>query len=783
MAPHTGPADARVEAEVSGDQAEESTAPAEAEQQEDEANDGDDAPASWRERLEEWWVAKFGTRARTPTVLQMEAAECGAAALAMVLAHHGRFVSLEELRTACGVSRDGSKASNIIRAASRYGLEAAAFKLELAELSQVPLPAILHWNFNHFLVLEGIRGRRVFLNDPASGPRQVDIDEVDQCFTGVALAFEPADGFQPGGDRAGLVDAFEDRLPSIAPAMFYAVLAGIGLIIPGLAIPTFSRVFVDEVLIGNKVTWLPALLAGMLLTAALRATLLYAQQHTLLQARLKLDIVGASTFMWNVLRLPVPFFASRAAGDLASRVALNERLSEVLASRLVQGFVDLTSVVFYFILLMWFDYKLTLIVIIVAILSIVIHRVLSRRRIDEARRLQNDAGRLAGISMSGLQLIETLKAGGGESDFFARWAGHHAGVALTQQQMARSGALLATVPAFVRALGNVAVVSVGAWQVMNGQLTIGGLVAFQSLAATFVGPFEGLLQLATTLQEAEGDVSRLADVVQSRPDPHARSTDVAVAGSAPVRLAGHLRLENVSFGYSPLEPPLIRDFSLELQPGQRVALVGGSGSGKSTLAKVISGLYPPWSGSILFDGYPQEKLPRSVFVNSVSVVDQEIFLFEGTVRDNLTLWDQTVPDAVVIAAAKDACIHDDIVSRPGGYEGQVEEEGRNFSGGQRQRLEIARSLVVSPSLLLLDEATSALDPTTERLVDDNLRRRGTTCVIIAHRLSTIRDCDEIIVLEKGVVVERGTHDNLMAAGGAYSRLVLADEGRDAGAPT
>jgi NHLM bacteriocin system ABC transporter peptidase/ATP-binding protein len=720
------------------------------------------------------FLGRDGERVAVPTTLQMEAAECGAAALSMVLAHHGRNVSLEELRAACGVSRDGSKASNISRAAERYGLEASAYRLEPDELDDIELPAIIHWNFNHFLVYEGRLGRRYYLNDPATGPRVVDAEELGSSFTGVAMTFEPTPEFVKGGDRPNVLDMFVARVPSVAPAVIFIVLANLALIVPGLAVPTMSRIFVDDILIASRTEWLPGLLLGLLLTALMRMVFTGLTERAMIRAQLKLSVVGTSTFFWQLLRLPVQFFSSRFSGDLASRLSVNDRIASTINNTVVSGFIALISVVFFGVLLVWFNFKLAVVVFVNAAISTIVTRVVSRHRVHQSTRLQADIGKLAGVASSGLRMIESIKASGAESDFFARWAGYQAKVVSGEQRLAENSTFLAVTPSVLTGVGDVVLIAFGASLIMDGQLTIGGLVAFQSLAASFLGPLHQVLHLVVMVKQAEGDANRLEDIMLARRDPQVEQK--AEVTDMPLRLAGQLSLRDVTFGYSPLEPPLISGFSLELKPGKRVALVGGSGSGKSTLAKLISGLYEPWSGEIRFDGLLRTEIPRSLFVNSVAVVDQDIFMFEGTVRENLTLWDQSVPESALVAAAKDACIHDDITMRVGGYDGPVAEGGRNFSGGQRQRMEIARALVVSPSLLLLDEATSALDPTTEQLIDDNLRRRGVACVVVAHRLSTIRDCDEIIVLERGRIVERGSHQELYAAGGAYRALVDLDMG-------
>ncbi len=714
----------------------------------------------------------------------MEAVECGAAALAIVLAHHGCWVPLEELRIACGVSRDGSKASNVVKAARRYGLEAKGSKREPRSLRAVTPPSILHWNFNHFVVLEGFRRGRVYLNDPATGPRAVSEEELDQAFTGVVLSFSPGPGFAPRGSPPRLAAALESRLAGTRAALCFVLLVGLALAVPGLVVPSFSRIFLDGVLLEGRRDWLPPLLLAMAGTAVLLGAATWLQQSYLLRLETRLSVGSSSRFFWHVLRLPMEFFSQRFAGDISSRVAINDRVAQLLSRDLAASFLALLMIVFFAALLLQYEPLLTLVGIAVASLNVAALRFVARRRVDGNRRLMQDQGKLMGAAIGGLQTIETLKATGGESDLFARWSGFQAKVVNGRQELERLGQMLDAVPPFLSAVNAAIILGVGGLRVMNGSLSVGGLVAFQLLMASFLAPINRLVTLGGRLQMVEGDMNRLDDVlrypVEAGPDRPAADPAASVSGTdaageaAPAKLAGALELAGVCFGYSRLDPPLIEGLSLELAPGARVALVGGSGSGKSTIARLVTGLYQPWQGDVLLDGKPRGEIPGGALAASLAMVDQNIFLFEGTVRDNLTLWDATVPLPEVVAAAKDACIHDDIAARPGGYDCAVEEGGANWSGGQRQRLEIARALVGRPSILVLDEATSALDPATESLIDQNLRRRGCTCLVVAHRLSTIRDADEIVVLEQGKVVQRGTHDQLKAVDGPYARLISAE---------
>lgn len=711
-------------------------------------------------------------RIKTPTVLQMEAVECGAASLAIVLAHFGRFIPLEELRVACGVSRDGSKASNVVKAARRYGLQPKAYRREPEKLRDLPLPLIAHWKFNHFLVVEGFGKDKVFLNDPALGPYSVTAKEFDENFTGVVITMQPGPDFVSGGSRFNTLPALQKRLAGSSKALLFVVLAGLSLVVPGLLIPGFSRIFVDYFLARQFNSWLGPLLVGIALTALLRAALTWLREYYLLRLETKLAASMSSRFFWHVLRLPLEYYYQRYSGEIGSRVAINDQIAYLLSGRLAATILDIITLVFYAILMSFYDPMLTLVGIVFAGLNIVALRYVSRKRVDVNQRLLQEKGKLTGVAMSGLYSIETLKATGRESDFFSRWAGYQAKAGRAEQEVAVYSLFLSLVPPLLTALNTAIILGLGGLRVIDGQLTLGTLVAFQSLMASFLEPVNKLVELGGTLQDVEGGLKRLDDVLGNKTDPTLETEEPTgeVSRRQP-KLTGYLELRNVSFGYSRLEPALIQDFNLSLTPGNRVALVGGSGSGKSTVAKLVSGLFSPWEGEILFDGKPREAIARTTLTNSLAVVDQDIFLFEGSVTANLTLWDATIPEAQLIQATRDAAIHDEIAARPASYDSLIAEEGANFSGGQRQRLEIARALAGDPVLLVLDEATSALDPLTEKLIDEQLRRRGCTCLIIAHRLSTIRDCDEIIVLEKGKIVQRGSHEELKELDGPYARLI------------
>jgi NHLM bacteriocin system ABC transporter peptidase/ATP-binding protein len=709
---------------------------------------------------------------RTPTILQMEAVECGAAALAMVLAHHGAWVPLEQLRVACGVSRDGSKASNIIKAARSFGLVAKGFRKEPSTLHEVPMPCIIHWNFNHFVVLEGIHGDRVHINDPAIGRRRIDMAELDLAFTGVVLTMERTEAFKKLGKKPQGFRLLLRELRTSKQAVGLLVVLSFALIVPSIVAAGFSKIFVDDILIQHTTSWLVPLLIGMAVTAAFRAILTAARQSLLLRLQTKLAVVMISRFLWHVMALPIEFFTQRHSGDIASRVSANEQIARLLSGGIAANALNLTSIFFFAAAMAIYDLPLAAIGVSMSLVNVLALRFIGERRQDLSRSLAIEQGKLVGATVSAVRTVETLKASGLEDEAFGQWAGIQAKALNAEQQLGMSAIVLDMLPTLFSGLTVAAILGIGGLRVIEGSLTLGSLVAFQSLMASFSGPVTELVNDVGNFQTIRGALERLEDVHNYPPDKSGK--DVVAADRFPPKLTGRVELDNIQFGYSILEPPLLADLSITVQPGSRVALVGASGSGKSTLAKLICGLYRPWAGEIRIDEWTVPEIPPQVFANSVAYVDQDVFLFEGTARDNLTLWDLTVIEADLSQALKDAVIHEDIATRPGNYDCYVNEGGTNFSGGQRQRIEIARALVSNPSVLVLDEATAALDPITEKAIDDNLRRRGCTCIIIAHRLSTIRDCDEIIVLEQGKIAERGTHEQLVLLQGAYAKLVAQE---------
>ena len=711
----------------------------------------------------------------------MEAVECGAASLAMVLGFYGRNVPLDVLRVECGVSRDGSNAANLLRAARRYGMKAKGLQMEPKELAKnVKMPAIVYWAFAHFLVLERVSkprlrrgGPRFHVNDPASGRRVIEWKEFDSSFPGVVLTFEPGPDFTPGGKPSRFWDGLRDRARGTAAGLSLVLFVSLLLAIPGIAGPAFSRIFIDRVLSSHDQSYVLPLLGAIAAATVLTLALTAMQQHYLLRIEAKVALTSCARFFRHLLRLPIEFISQREPAEVSNRLAGNDVVAQILSRDLATSVLNLILVAFYAVLLIRYSPLLSAVGISLALMNIVVLRWVARARKESVERLRAERGKLMSTSFNAIRMIETIKANGAENDSFQRWAGFQAKLLNSQQSLGKPTALLTVVPPVLATINSGVILLIGGLRATEGAISVGLLVAFQMLLNSFTRPVTQLTNLGQQVQEVTADVTRLRDVEGY---PEAPVFNARPANTATItRLDGRLELRQVSFGYSILKPPLLEDFSLNLQPGRRVAVVGPSGSGKSTIGKVIMGLYPPRSGEILFDGLQREQIPREVFASSVAYVDQDVFLFEGTVRENVTLWDDSIPDEFVVAALQDADIYAAVAARPGSINSRVREGGLNFSGGQRQRLEIARALITQPSLLVLDEAMSALDTATEQRIDDNLRRRGCACVIIAHRLSTVRDADEIVVLEKGHVVQRGRHSELISVPGIYQKLLTAGE--------
>ena len=715
-------------------------------------------------------------RVATPIVLQMHASECGAACLGMVLAHFGRWVPLTELREKCEVSRDGSSAASILRASRQYGLECNGLSLRIEQLRKLRMPLILFWQFSHFVVLEGFDEHNYYLNDPATGRRRVSADEFAASYSGVALRFALGDEFAPGGKRKSLYAHLGAILTGLWSSLAGVVACALMGTLLALAVPAVLGAFVDQVML-NQGPWI-GLVAALVGGGVLVYLLTLLKHRFLKRLAVRISVTRYSQGLSKLLRLPIEFFQHRLPGDLTDRVSSIDRLAKTLTEQFLVLVIDMAMSIVLFVVMLIYDPLLALVVLALALAHVGGAHLFNTLRIIRSQAMRREQGLLIGVGMQMLNHADNLRMTGSDDRFFARWGGYQARELRARQAYSELGALNGALPGLIGALRGATVLLIGGSMVLNGSMTLGTLVAFFILAEMFLAPVGRFLEFAERRQALETDMQRLEDVSSATEDPvfsrRRESTTSISTFNRRLQLAGKVELRDVTFGFNKSRPPLIKDFNLTLEPGQRVALVGTSGSGKSTLAHLVSGLYQPWSGKILFDGHVRQEIPEEVLRRSISMVNQETVLFSATLRDNITLWNPAVPDEAIVAATKDASIHEDILKRPLGYATPVEEGGMNFSGGQRQRLEIARALVGHPTVLVLDEATSALDAATEEYVDDALRRRGVTCLIVAHRLSTVRDCDEIIVLDKGQEVERGTHDELIAdADGVYTRLTRA----------
>lgn len=708
---------------------------------------------------------------KVPVVMQIEALECGAASLAMIMAYYGKWIPLERVRADCGVSRDGSNARNVLGAARSYGMIAKGYRYEPEDLKNSgKFPCIIHWNFNHFVVLDGFRGNKAVLNDPARGVVCIPMKTFDESFTGICLMFEPDESFEPGGKPKQILDFVKNRLRGTGPAAAFVVVTTLISSLIGIINPAFSRIFLDRLLTGQNPDWFLPFLLALSGFGILQLIVAWIRAVYSLRINGKIDVVGSTSFMWQVLRLPMEFFSQRMAGDIQQRQSSNAQIAKNLVNTFAPLVLNTIMMIFYLIVMLRYSIMLTLIGVASIFINLFVSNIITKKRTNITRVQMRDAGKLAGTTVAGIEMIETIKASGAENGFFEKWSGYQASVNTQQVKFEKLNQVLGMIPSLVNSLTSTIILMLGVLLTIRSNFTVGMIMAFQGFLVSFTSPAMTLVTAGQTLQEMRTEMERVEDVMKYPTDVNYE--DNAVSEDMEYdKLSGCIEMKNVTFGYSRLADPLIENFSLSLKTGNRVAFVGSSGCGKSTLAKLLSGLYKPWSGEILFDGKPIDRIDRSVFTGSLAVVDQDIILFEDTIANNIKMWDNSIEDFEMIMAARDAQLHQDIMQRENGYQYKITEGGKDFSGGERQRMEIARVLAQDPTIIILDEATSALDAKTESEVVKSIKDRGITCIVVAHRLSTIRDCDEIIVMDYGKVVERGTHDELYAKNGMYTQLV------------
>ena len=709
--------------------------------------------------------------AKVPVVMQMEALECGAASLTMILAYYDKWIPLEQVRADCGVSRDGSNARNVLKAARSYGLIAKGYRYEPSELKKNgKFPCIIHWNFNHFVVLNGFKGNKAVLNDPAKGNYTVSMETFDDSFTGICLMFEPDDEFEPSGKPKSVLSFAKKRLAGTGVALFFVVLTTVITSLIGVINPVFSRIFLDRLLTGQNPEWFMPFIFMLFGFSLLQVIVEWIKAVYSLRINGKMAVVGSTSYMWKVLRMPMEFFSQRMAGDIQGRMASNASIAGTLVNTLAPLVLNTIMMLFYLVVMLRYSVPLTLIGLSSIVINLFVSSIISKKRVNITRVQMRDKGKLAGATVAGIEMIETIKASGAENGFFEKWSGYQASVNTQSVRFARMNQYIGLIPSLVSSVANIVVLMMGVWLTIQGEFTVGMIMAFQGFLSSFSGPATTLIAAGQTIQEMRTQMERLEDVMEYPTDVNYAEEELNEETEYG-KLTGNVEIKNLTFGYSKLAEPLIKNFNLTLSPGKRVAFVGSSGCGKSTIAKLISGLYKPWEGEILFDGKKISEIDRSVFTGSLAVVDQDIILFEDTIANNIKMWDSSIEDFEMIMAARDASLHEDIMQRDGGYNYKLTEGGRDFSGGQRQRMEIARVLAQDPTIIIMDEATSALDAKTEYEVVTSIKNRGITCIVVAHRLSTIRDCDEIIVMDRGNVVQRGTHEELYAQDGLYKQLV------------
>lgn len=720
-------------------------------------------------RFSNWWTTKPQRPERVPSMYQMEIAECGAASLGMILGHLKRFESLEELRLRCGVNRDGSKASNILKAGRSFGLEASGFRINAHEALQGPFPCIVFWRGYHFLVVEGVSENSVWLNDPALGPRRVTRQHFEAAYSGVTLRFSPGPSFQRSGIRPSPPQRIRRWLGKLEGLVIWITLLQLLIAVPVILLPGLSKLFIDDYLIGANDQALHSILIWTGLFFLAIGGLFFAQRYFARLLETKLSLFRSAALFRRILNLPLHFHQQTQKADINHRLGVHDRAAALLSDDIVIGSAHFLTLPIFIGAMLLQSWQLTLINLMTLCTVVVVALILRQKMALQSSRLQRERARHRIIAMAGLQMFETLKANAGEDNFYQRILGQQANLSNAHQPLLLASQNLAIIPNLFLSISAVLTLGIGGWLIIHGQITIGTLIAVQLLVVGMERPVSATANLLARFPELTADLARLDGINAYPQDPlltRAAASDTASAD----QLSGRVELRHIKFGYSRVSPPLFNDLNLTVEPGRMVALVGRSGSGKSTIAKLLTGVHEPWEGSVLIDKRPLSDWPRSLIAQSLGLIDQQPFLFEGSIADNLSLWDSSLSTAEITEAARQAGIHDVISRRPGGYNHPMASGGDNFSGGERQQLQIARALLSAPSLLILDEATSALDANTEAEILAAIRASGCACLIISHSPSTISVCDEVLYLDQGEIVARGDHHQLLDSSPGYRQL-------------
>jgi ATP-binding cassette subfamily C protein len=704
----------------------------------------------------------------------MQNVECGAAALAIILGYYKLFVPLAELRITCGVTRDGTTIKDIANAAETLGLKTEGRTYEMEDLDKIPLPSIVYWNFNHYLVFEGMDKNYIYLNDPAGGPRRVTRDVFDEGFTGYVLSFRPTENFKPKGEPDNFRNLLARRLKGYYKPIAFLSICKAFLLLPWFFIPISIQFFYDKVLTTSNAQ-AGYLLMGLLVCVFVITLLLNLFEYNMIKKLFtKMTITSTTSFFWHILKLPMLFFSQRSTGEIAWRYTLNEIVSSVLSNQFIYLTINILLLIFYLYIIFLFSGPIGTLALVMGALNVLLFFWINRSRNDAFTAMQQEYGKTVGYAYSLLRSIEGIKSAGNEMTSFGILSGYYAKMTNASFNMQFKSLILTMFPSISLQLGRAALLAIGALQILDGELSVGMLISLQSFFLFFMFPIDKLMNVSSQLQTMFINIKRLNDVMDNTPETLFERPKSIETKTSLENLKGYVEFKDVSFGFSKTEGPRIKNINLKLEPGKRIGLVGPVGSGKTTIARLAAGLYRPWTGQILYDGKPIEEIADEVFRSSISFVDSSLFFFQETIKNNLTFWDELVSEEDLTKSCKDACIHDVIMKRAKGYGNVICEGGTVFSGGQRQRLEIARGLAKNPTVLITDEVSSALDYKTEAKISLNLRTRGCASIIIAQRLTTVKDCDEIIVLNKGEIVQRGTHQELMLQGGYYKDSILAE---------